>query len=128
MEENNSKIFLVVLAVLVLVFGGTTVYFYRQTSKLKQDPQKAAQESTQELVGKISKLIVLPEGETPTVATVTDPEKLRQEQPFFAKASMGDKVLIYTGARKAYMYNPTTNKIIEVAPVNIGNPTAQPAK
>lgn len=122
MEENKSKIFLVLLAVLVLVFGGTTVYFYRQTTTLKQDPQKAAQESTQALVDKISKLIVLPIGETPTVATVTDPEKLKKEQPFFANATLGDKVLIYTGARKAYMYNPTLNKIIEVAPVNIGNP------
>ena len=128
MDQDKNKIFLAALAVLVLVFGATTVYFYRQASKLKQDPQKAAQESTQELIGKVSKLIVLPAGETPTVATVTDPEKLKKEQPFFANASVGDKVLIYTGARKAYMYNPTTNKIIEVAPVNIGTPTtpAQP--
>jgi len=123
MEENKSKIFLVLLAVLVVVFGGTTVYFYRQTASLKQDPQKVAQETTQALVDKISKLIVLPEGETPTVATVTDPEKLKKEQPFFLHATLGDKVLIYTAARKAYMYNPTLNKIIEVAPVNIGNPS-----
>jgi hypothetical protein len=123
MEQDKNKIFLAALAVLVLVFGATTVYFYRQASKLKLDPQKAAQESTQELITKVSKLIVLPTGETPTVATVTDPEKLKKEQPFFNNASVGDKVLIYTGARKAYMYNPVTNKIIEVAPVNIGTPT-----
>ena len=123
MDQDKNKIFLAALAVLVVVFGATTVYFYTQASKLKQDPQKAAQQSTQDLITKVSKLIVLPAGETPTVATVTDPEKLKKEQPFFANASVGDKVLIYTGARKAYMYNPTTNKIIEVAPVNIGTPT-----
>lgn len=110
------------MAVLVVIFASTTFIFYRQSAKLKQDPQKAAQESTQELVAKVSKLIVLPAGETPTVATVTDPTKLKAEQPFFANATMGDKVLIYTGARKAYMYNPTKNIIVEVAPVSIGNP------
>jgi hypothetical protein len=125
MEQDKNKIFLIALAVLVIIFGGTTVYFYQQSTKLKQDPQKAAQESTQELISKVSKLIVLPAGETPTVATVTDPEKLKKEQPFFANASVGDKVLIYTGARKAYMYNPSANKIVEVAPVNIGTPTTQ---
>ena len=128
MDQDKNKIFLAALAVLVVIFGVTTVYFYNQASKLKQDPQKAAQQSTQELIGKVSKLIVLPQGETPTVATVTDPDKLKKEQPFFANASVGDKVLIYTGARKAYMYNPTTNKIIEVAPVNIGTPAPQAAQ
>ncbi|MFA6105546.1 MAG: hypothetical protein WC725_03040 [Patescibacteria group bacterium] len=124
MEQGKNKIFLLTLVVLVLILGATTVYFYRQTATLKQDPQRAAQESTQQLIDKVSKLIVLPSGETPTVATVTDPEKLKKEQPFFNNASVGDKVLIYTSARKAYMYNPTSNKIIEVAPVNIGTPAS----
>ena len=128
MEQDKNKIFLAALAVLVLVFGTTTVYFYNQAAKLKVDPQKAAQESTKELIDKVSKLIVLPAGETPTVATVTDPDKLKKEQPFFANASVGDKVLIYTQARKAYMYNPNTNKIIEVAPVNIGTPAPAQAQ
>lgn len=55
-----------------------------------------------------------------------DPEKLR-DQPFFANAQRGDKVLIYANAKKAILYNPPSNKIIEVAPVNIGNPMLAPA-
>jgi hypothetical protein len=68
---------------------------------------------------KISKLMVLPANETPTVATVSDPEALK-DQAFFANAQKGDKVLIYAQAKKAILYSTTLNKIIDVAPLNIG--------
>jgi hypothetical protein len=54
------------------------------------------------------------------VATVSDPEKLK-EQPFFTQAKKGDKLLIYAKARKAILYDPAINKIIEVSTLNIGN-------
>lgn len=105
---------------LVLVFAGATAYFYTQYSNLKQNPAAEAQEEVAKLVAQISKLMVLPEGEDPTVATVTDVEKL-VDQPFFAKAENGFKVLIYTGAKKAILFDPSSGKIIEVAPINIGD-------
>lgn len=67
------------------------------------------------LAEKVGKLVVLPEGETPQVAAVTDPEVLRS-QPFFAEAKVGDIVLIYS--KKAVLYDPIANKVIIVAPVN----------
>ena len=116
---NSQKVVWGILAVLVVVALGAAVYFYVQLNQLREDPQKVAQEEAKTLVTKVGKLIVLPEGEEPTVATVTDPNLL-QDQPFFANAKAGDKVLIYTNARKAILYNPEENKIVEVAPVNIG--------
>lgn len=99
---------------------GAAVYFYSQTVELKRDPQAVAQKEIEQLVLRIGTLIVLPEGEQPTIATVTDPEKL-QDQQFFTNAKQGYKVLIYTNARKAILYDPAQNKIIEVAPLNIGS-------
>jgi hypothetical protein len=116
---DNQKVVGGILAILAVVAIGAAVYFYSQLSQLRADPQKIAQEEVKSLVIKVGKLIVLPEGEEPTVATVTDPELLK-DQPFFANAKTGDKVLIYTNARKAVLYNPEANKIIEVAPVSIG--------
>ena len=116
---NSQKVVWGILAVLVVVALGAAVYFYVQLNQLREDPQKVAQEEAKTLVTKVGKLIVLPEGEEPTVATVTDPNLLK-DQPFFANAKAGDKVLIYTNARKAILYNPEENKIVEVAPVNIG--------
>jgi len=123
LTEKAKKLTPYVLMAAVLVAAGFSIYFWNEARVLKNNPQKAAQEETLKLIGTISKLIVLPEGENPTIATVTDLERLR-EQPFFANAQAGDKVLIFTNSRKAILYNPITNKIVEVAPINIGNPAS----
>jgi hypothetical protein len=118
--KNNMKKSLLGLAVVLLLgASGTAAYYYKQYNTLKSNPNKAAQDETASTIAAVGKLIELPEGEQPTLATVTDPEKLKG-QAFFAKAQKGDKVLVYTGAKKAILYSPTNNKIVEVAPVNIG--------
>ncbi|MDP2630898.1 MAG: hypothetical protein Q8P56_05845 [Candidatus Uhrbacteria bacterium] len=117
-----------VLTACVLVSGGLAIYFYKQAAHLRSNLGDAAQAEVSEveqLLAAVGKLIVLPEGETPTIATVSDLEKLKS-QPFFVNAKNGDKVLIYTNAKKAILYDPVANKIIEVAPINIGN-TPQPS-
>ena len=95
---------------------------------MKQDPQVSAKQEVDALVAKIGKLIVLPTGENPTVATVSDPTALK-DQPFFASAQKGDKVLIYAQAKKAILFSVEMNKVIDVAPLNIGKqaPVTPPA-
>lgn len=80
------------------------------------EQQEAAQLEISTLIERVGKLIVLPQGEEPTVATVSDPDKLK-DQVFFANAKVGDKVLIYTKARKAYLYDPEGDILLEVAPI-----------
>jgi heme/copper-type cytochrome/quinol oxidase subunit 2 len=112
----------VILAVIAII---AAVYFYIQYSNIKTNPQQVSQQEAIDLVARVGKLILLPTDEVPTIATVTDPQPLKN-QPFFANAQKGDRVLIYTGAKKAILYNPTENKIVEVAPVNIGNQNQAP--
>ena len=118
---NRKNLVIIILAVLTVASLGSTGYLYRQFAALKQNPQKIVQDEAKALIAKVGELIVLPSGEDPTIATVNDPEKLKA-QPFFANAQKGDKVLIYTNAKKAILYRPATHKIIDVAPVNIGAP------
>lgn len=121
--KNTKRFFPLVAVVLLIGLGvavGAAYYYYSQLANIKLNPQKIIQKETQELIEKVSKLIVLPADEQPTIATVTDPEKLK-DQPFFAKAKKGNIVLIYTNARKAILYDPLENKIVEVAPINIGD-------
>jgi hypothetical protein len=122
-KVNKRRILPILLFIALVATSSMAVYFYLQTVKPKKTPQELAQQEVKDIVAKVSLLIVLPEGETPTIATVTDP-KLLKDQAFFSKAQKGDQVLIYTNAKKAILYNPTTNKIVDVAPVNIGNTPA----
>ncbi len=110
---------------LLVVLGGGGYFYYQSTKAQKQtNPQQAAQEEVKKIVAEVGKLIELPAGEDPTVATVTDISKLK-DQPFFQKAKNGNKVLIYTNARKAILYDPALRKVIDVAPINIGTQSAQ---
>lgn len=98
-----------------IVTTGAAVYFYSQTVSLR-NPQAITQEKIQELVDKVSMHIVLPVGEIPTVATINDLEVLKT-QPFFMNAEVGDMLLVYEGARKAIIYSPSKDRIVEVGPV-----------
>lgn len=120
----KQKFTKIIVPVVALIAIGLCVYFYSQIRVLKQDPTVAAQKEATDLVAKVSKLALLPEGETPTVATVSDPEALK-DQAFFAHAVKGDKVLIYAQAKKAFLYSVSMNKIIDVAPLNIGSPSTK---
>ncbi len=113
----------VVLGVLFVVSAITALYLHDQVLELKKNPNQAAMEESQAVIAAVGRLIILPDNEQPTIATVSDPSKLK-DQPFFASAKIGDKVLIYTNAKKAILYSPEENKIVEVAPVNIGNQAA----
>lgn len=109
------------LILLLIGFGG---WQYQQNQELKNQVGQltgdngASEKEVKELVETVGKLVVLPENEQPTVATVTDPSKL-EGQAFFTSAQTGDKVLIYATAKKAILYRPAQNKIIEVAPVKL---------
>jgi hypothetical protein len=111
------------LVFLVIALGGTTYYFYNNSKLSKIDKNLSDQEEVKTLVAKVDKLIVLPLGEVPTIATVTDLQSLKG-QTFFVDAKIGDKVLIYNKAKKAILYSPTANKIVNVAPINIGDQRA----
>lgn len=112
-------LFFAVLGLVVALSVGSSVYFYRQyqsTKKILDNPTSLAKDEIQQIIKKVGVFMVLPANEEPTLATVLDTEKLK-EQPFFAKAAKGDKVIIYTKAGKAILYRPSENKIIEAMPI-----------
>jgi uncharacterized protein YpmB len=121
MKNFIRKYIVFILIILVIVLAGATTYFYRKSTD--EDAQTRAAEA-KSLVRKVGKLVVLPEGETPTIATVSDLEALR-EQAFFIGAKVGDKVLIYSNSKKAILFDPKQNKIINIAPLNAGGTAPQ---
>jgi hypothetical protein len=122
-NPRRGHLVLIIVIILFLIAAVGAAYFYRQYRTLKNKGSKTAQEEGQATVAAVGKLIVLPTDEQPTVATVTDPSKLGN-QAFFAHAKVGDKVLLYATAKKAILYDPNVNKIIEVAPINLDDSNA----
>lgn len=110
------------LTTLVIVglaaFGG---FYFKKYQDLKKQPitaDQAAQAEIDRYVTEVGKLYALPKDEKPSVATVKDKEKLK-DQPFFAQAENGDVTLIYSNAKLAILYRPSTNQIINVSSVTI---------
>jgi len=120
MYKKIAKIGVKFLIVIVVVGSlGAAGYFYKQYKEIKNNPNKVSIDEINSLTTVISKFMDLPTDETPTLATVTDKEKLK-DQDFFKKAENGDKILIYANAKKAILYRPPTQKVIEFAPLLIG--------
>jgi hypothetical protein len=126
MPRKNFWTLLGILFAVVVLLIGLFIYQRIELNSIKNDlekqqvdPTAKIREESNELISEVGKLIVLPSDEDPTIATVNDLEKLK-DQPFFANAQLGDKVLIYTKASKAILYRPSEHKIIELAPLNTG--------
>lgn len=116
-----QTIVVVIFSIVIFTAIGTSVYFYSKY-KSTQGNVAGASDDTKILTMKVGKLIEIPTNEDPAVATVNDVTKLR-DQPFFSNAKNGDKVLVFARAKKAILYDPIANKIIEVGPVTLPTPT-----
>jgi hypothetical protein len=117
----SQYILIGILTMLTTIGIITGVYYFRQSVHQTSSMPGQTQETNVkivDIVSRVGKLMELPEG-VPTVATVTDVTKLAN-QPFFERAANGDIVLVYEDTRKAIMYRPSTNRIIEVATITLG--------
>lgn len=118
------------IVVAILLGVGITVYGIKQRPEVLglSKGQVQVQSEVDALVAEVDKLIELPKDEKPTVKTLTDIEIEKvKDQPFFKNAKNGDKVLVYTNAKKVILYRPTEKRIIEVGAVNINQASPSPA-
>lgn len=124
---------LAALAVIVLIVLFFLVVLRDRNNLQKKVDQLSKQTVSEQSIGneiadlqtEIGKFLELPTGETPTLATVSDIDKVKG-QAFFKNAQNGDKVLLYASSGKAILYRPSTKKIIEVAQIN--TPTSSDSK
>lgn len=107
------KYFTVVLVIVVVLLSGAVTYFYRKNIASNKDVTK----ETKALIAEVQAIAVVPENESPTIATVTDPSLLKN-QPFFVGAKQGYKVLFYKEAKKAFLYDPKSKKIVNIDPLS----------
>ena len=119
MKFNSKLIITIVIAAVALVGVGGAYFFYtkyRETNTILNNPEAVAAKDQKELLDKLGKIVELPKDETPSIATVLDTSKFK-DQPFFANAQNGDKVIVYSKAKIAILFRPSTNKVIIISPV-----------
>ncbi len=109
-----------ILMVGLLIISGIFFVLWRGAEKQLASPADLVRRQRSMLTTQVGKLMELPAGEEPTVATIMDATKLR-EQPFFAKAKNGDRLLWYSGERLVILYDPAANKIVNVGSVTTGS-------
>ncbi len=85
---------------------------------IKTNPDLVAKEEVKGYIDAVNKLYALPENEEPSVATVNDKSKLK-DQPFFAKAENGDITLIYTQSKLAILFRPSSGQLVNVSSVTV---------
>jgi hypothetical protein len=118
-KNISTKKNILIILLIIAIFGlYGSFYFYNKYKELSTDANTLAIKETERLVGLLSKLMELPTEETPTIATISDKEKLKN-QDFFAQAENGDVLFAYTTSMKAILYRPSSNKIVNVAPITI---------
>lgn len=126
-SKNKMKllipVLIVVLVVLLLILDARRRSAEAQLEQLSMrleqlegNPEQNA-EKAKEVVEKVKMLMELDTSIEPTVATIVDVAKLRESNPFYAKAENGD-FLVVTPTR-AILYDPDSNKILDVVPVQI---------
>jgi hypothetical protein len=124
--QLNKKAQLVIIggiSLCLLVFFIAIAVSSPKTQSKKETPMVTPTPPPKVFIDAVKKQISLPPGEEPMIATVTDKSKL-QTQEFFKIAENGDKVLMYKHARKAFLYRPSTDRVIAEAPFEYDDPNA----
>lgn len=103
--------------VVALVLLSLFLYVQYRDAKRKLSGNTTSSQDTS-VINKVRTIAVLPSGETPTVATVVNADKLKN-QAFFNNAKNGDKVLVFNREKEAILYRPSTNQIVTIAPVTV---------
>jgi len=114
----------VLIGAVLLAGVGYLGWKYQHSQWLLKNPTAAAEEEAKHLLRRVGRLVVLPEGEAPTIATISDASKLSSQQ-FFARSKTGDKVLVYTQSGRAILYRPDIDRVIETTMVMSPTPTPE---
>lgn len=114
---RRTRQWLIPVAVVLIALVGLGVWKYLDQQKQLTDlknAQTSAKEANEQLIEDVGKVAVIPPDEQPVVREVEELESLAK-QPFYAEAEIGDKVLLFTKAKRAFLYRPSTKQIVNIS-------------
>lgn len=126
-NKKSRKLFwlLFLLSYVVVGFGSWKGNdYYRKHYSVGPMAEMGAEE-IKEVVSKIKDLMILPDNEVPQVVKLSNVAELVKVQPFFIGSKNGDIFLAYNQSRKAIVYRPSENKIVNVGPITFADDQSQ---
>jgi len=109
---SRKNFFIGLVVLFVLIFLGVFGFNFFQTFQKNKGVLTSSQ-----VIEAVNKLMVLPTDEQPIIKTITTLDGLNY-QPFFMNAEVGDQVLVFQKAKRAVLYRPSLNKIIEASRID----------
>lgn len=98
---------------LLLLIVVVLIYWQGPQEKIAAD---LSAEENKEIIAQVQKHILLPDEETPAIATIENAEELAAQQNFFQDAIDGDKLLVYPKAKKSFIYSPSRDIVVASGP------------
>lgn len=122
-RKKTVGFLLIIVLILLTIVLGIFLYMKYQGGSFSSSNsgQVSSVKENEDLLKKIGKLIILPNG-NPDIATVADVNQL-SNQTIFRNAKNGDKILIYKDAKRAIVYRPSENIIVEVGSIILDSAT-----
>ena len=110
----KKRLFFILSGLLLLAVLAAAYFAYQYAFT----PEALKRREIEKWTNIVGKSVTLPQGEMPTIATVTNKNKL-YDQAFFHQSQNGDKLLIYPQSGKTILYRPSSGKILDMTTVNI---------
>jgi hypothetical protein len=100
----ENKMYLVLFCIAIL---GMSFYYFQFYNK----------EEALNPIQKVAQIAITPENESPTVYKISAGAEILKN-PLFAKAVVGDTVMVYNTAKIIYIYREESNKIVNIIQMN----------
>lgn len=118
-----TRLVFILLTASAIVLIGAQIINWRASKFLERQQvnieyqKRIINQEQKDILEQLNRHIILPADENPAIATVTDAETLATDNPFYAKARNGDKVVAYSNASLIILYSPIEDRIINIGPL-----------
>lgn len=108
----GSSLAIIVIALIFFVFVNKD-----NSVVINENQEQIDQEQIDKIIEKVSDHYLLPQGENPVIATVTDAAVLSTEQEFYKDVVNGDNIILFIESKRAIIYSPSRDIVVNVGPI-----------
>ncbi len=119
-QKNKTPIIKILIVVIVLLaFGGYIYIIQKDTKETRGTTLGNNKEEAKQLAEIVSKFVLVDKNQVPDIVTISDAETMVKQQSVFKGVVNGDKILVYVQDKKAIVYSPSRDIIVNILPITM---------